>query len=146
MLASKSRIAPIKTVTIVRLELLAAVLSNRLRNSIESECRFQLERVIHIVDSEIVRAMILRESYGFNTFTSTRIGEIQGGSKPGEWFWVNGAHNIADVLTRGEVPSKIGINSKWQNGPEFLNLPINDWPIVKLMIYLKQSRKHLKLM
>ena len=126
LLASKSRIAPI---TIVRLELLAAVLSNRLRNSIENECRFQFEPVIHIVDSEIVGAMIQRESYGLNTFTSTRIGEIQGSSKPGEWFWVNKAHNIADVLTRGEVPSKIGINSKWQNGPKFLNLPINDWPI-----------------
>ena len=72
--------------------------------------------------------MIQLESYGFNTFTSTRIGEIQGGSKPGVWFWVNGAHNI-DVLTRGEVPSKIGINSKWRNGPQFLNVPINDWTI-----------------
>ena len=73
LLASKSRIALIKMVTIVRLELLAAVLSNRLRNSIENECRFQFERVIHIVDSEIVRAMIQRESYGFNTFTSMRM-------------------------------------------------------------------------
>ena len=62
LLASKGRIAPVKTLTIVRLELLAAVLSNRLRNSIENECRFKFERVIHIVDSEIVRAMIQRES------------------------------------------------------------------------------------
>ena len=109
-ISKKSRIAPIKTVSIIRLELLAAVLSNRLRNSIENECRFQFERVIHIVDYIVVRAMIQRESYGFNTFTSTRIGEIQGGSKPGEWFWVNGAHNIADVITRRVVS-------------------INDWPI-----------------
>ena len=65
--------------------------------------------------SLFIRAVIQQKSYGFNTFTSTRIDEIQGDSNPSEWFWVKGAQNIADVLTNGEVASKIGINSKWHN-------------------------------
>jgi len=129
LLASKSRIAPVKTLTIVRLELLGAVLSKRLRNSIEKETRVKFDRVLHIVDSEIVRAMIQRESYGFNTFASTRIGEIRNGTEPSEWYWVKGSDNIADVLTRGEIPCEIGENSIWQRGPQFLKLPIEDWPI-----------------
>ena len=90
--------------SIVRLELLAAVIGVRLRKTIELECRFKFQKVIHVVDSEIVRAMIQRDSYGFNTFTSTRIGEIQEGSEPGDWYWVNGENNIADMITQGDMP------------------------------------------
>ena len=97
LLLAKSKIAPIKTLTIVRLELLAAVISVRLRLSIKVECRYNFERIIHIVDSEIVRAMVQRESYGFNTFSPTKIGEIQAGSSPEDWYWVNGEYNIAAV-------------------------------------------------
>ena len=129
LLLSKSKIAPAKAITIVRLELLAAVISKRLRVTIEKECRYIFDQVIHVVDSEIVRAMIQRESYGFNTFTSTRIGEIQEGSNPNEWYWVSGSNNVADLITRGETPSNLNLNSKWQNGPEFLDLPIEQWPI-----------------
>ena len=114
--------------TIVRLELLAAIVGLRLRKTVECECRYKFERVIHLVDSEIVRAMIQRDSYGFNTFTSTRIGEIQEGSDPNDWFWVNGENNVADLLiTRGEKPVNLGVGSIWQDGPEYLKLPM--WPI-----------------
>ena len=36
----------------------------------------KLSKVLHMVDSEIVQAMIQRDSYGFNTFAANRIGEI----------------------------------------------------------------------
>ena len=75
LLISISKIAPVKVITIVRLELLAAIISARLRKTLEKECRYNFKRVIHIIDSNIVRAMIQRESYGFNTFASTKIGE-----------------------------------------------------------------------
>ena len=86
LILSKNRVAPIKRLSIVRLELSAAVLAVRMRRFIFDNCRFNIERVIHIVDSEIVRSMIQKESYGFNTFAGTRLGEIQTHSKPNEWF------------------------------------------------------------
>ena len=93
------------------------------------ECRFKFDRINHIVDSEIVRAMIQRESYGFNTFTSTKIGEIQNGSDVKEWFWIKGSQNIADLLTRGGSPGDVNMESEWQNGPLFMKGPISEWPI-----------------
>ena len=77
LLISKSKLAPVKVITIVRLELLAAVISTRLRKSLELECRFKFQRIIHIVDSNIVRAMIQRESYGYNTFTSIKLAKYR---------------------------------------------------------------------
>ena len=37
--------------------------------------------------------------------------------------------NIADWITRGKNPDELGPGSTWQNGPEFLKLPKEKWPI-----------------
>ena len=111
---SKTRVAPLKCITIVNLELSAAVLASRLRKFIVNECRYAFERFTHIVDSEIVRSMIQKESYGFNTFTATRIGEIQENTDP-DWVWIDGGENIADVMTRGVQIDELAVwdLAKW---------------------------------
>lgn len=86
-------------------------------------------RVIHIVDSTIVRAQIQRESYGFGTFIATRIAEIQNKTKPSEWWWVPTDKNAADLATRITSPHDLEMNSIWQNGPQFLRYPIENWSI-----------------
>ena len=54
LIAAKNRIAPAKTIDIVRLELAGAVLGKRLRTFIEENSRLEFESIYHIVDSEIV--------------------------------------------------------------------------------------------
>ena len=131
LILSKNRLAPIKKLSIDRIELCGAVLNKRLKTFIEKECRYRFQRTYHIVDSQIVHAMIQKNSYGFNTFAATRIGEIQEGTNPTDWYWVESEHNIADCLTRGKKPSDIGLESIWQKGPEFLKQPENEWPITR---------------
>ena len=132
LVAAKSRIAPLKTLDIVRIELCGAVLAKRLREMLEKELKTKVEKVIHITDSEIVQAMVWKESYGFNTFTANRIGEIHQTTKSNEWYWIAGKAwlNVADLTTRGCSPSEIGIDSIWQNGPEFLKEDEQNWPTV----------------
>ena len=129
LVASKSRIAPIEVASIVRLELSGAVLNKRLTCFIKKEMRLQFDREFHIVDSEIVRSMIQKQSYGFKTFVATRIGEIQEATEPEDWWWCKGELNVADLITRGKTPSEIGPESTWQRGPTFLQRPIEEWPI-----------------
>ena len=129
LISSKNRLAPLRRITTVRIELCGAVLSKRLRAFIEKETRYNFTACYHIVDSEIVRAMIQKESYGFNTFTATRIGEIQETTEPTSWYWVEGPLNIADCITRGKRLSEIGTDSAWQRGPDFLERPVTEWPI-----------------
>ena len=57
--------------------------------------------------------MIQRDSYGFNTFTSTRIGEIQEGSNPDEWCRVNGGDNVTDLIRKGLVIFAWVARGKW---------------------------------
>ena len=131
LLAAKSRLAPVRKITIVRLELNGAVLAKRLKETIAKESRLIFEKTYFLVDSEVVKAMIQKESYGFNTFAGVRIGEIQSATDQSQWYWVEGKKNIADWTTRGKSPNELGPESSWQKGPDFLYLPEKMWPTKK---------------
>ncbi|KAJ8049254.1 hypothetical protein HOLleu_01926 [Holothuria leucospilota] len=129
LLASRSRVAPIRITSVVRLELSAALLSARLAKTIMEEIGIDFQRVLYLVDSEIVRAMIQKRSYGFKTFVATRIEEIQELSDIQDWWWVSGGDNVADIISRGLDPKTLRENGLWQNGPHFLQLPVEQWPV-----------------
>ena len=129
LIAAKSRIAPLKVEDIVRLELSGATISSRLRAFICKELKMNFQKTYHIVDSSIVKGMINKASYGFNTFAGNRIGEIHRQTETEEWFWIEGNDNVADIITRGCSPEELGEESVWQNGPPFMSLPEEQWPI-----------------
>ena len=64
-------------------------------------------------------------------YVALRVGEIQQATNPSMWFWVDGSLNIADWITRGKKPNEIMKESTWQNGPDFLQLPVEKWLIKK---------------
>ena len=134
LLTAKGRLAPIDQITMPRLELLGALTSARLRDTIICEMTVQFDRVVHIVDSDIVRSQIQKESYGFGTFTATKIAEIQSKSNPDEWYWIAGDLNPADMITRPANPKDLNEDSMWQRGPQFLALPLEEWPIKKDLV------------
>ena len=84
--------------------------------------------------------MIQKSSYGFNTFAATRIGEIQEGKSPKNWYWVASKYNIVDFLTRGRKPDDIRLESTWQKGPDFLKQAEDKWPIPRDYLELKNIR------
>lgn len=129
LIASKSKLAPSRQITVPRPELCAAILACRLRKFIEEEMEWSFDSIIHMTDSEIVRAQIQKDSFRFNTFVATRVSEIQAKNSPSEWFWVNSKWNISDWCTRECAPSALNEKSAWQRGPEFLTRPKEEWPI-----------------
>ena len=131
LLVAKSRLSPAKKTTIPRLELNGALLAARLSSFIKRECCIDFHDTFFIIDSEIVRAQIQRESYGFNTFVGVRIGEIQSLTKRDDWYWVESAKNIADLISRGASPSELRMGSDWQRGPDFLKEDVKGWPITQ---------------
>ena len=130
--------------SIDRIELCGAVLSKRLKVFLDKESRYKFAKYYHIVDSQIVFGMIQKDSYGFNTFAATRIGEIQEGTKRENWYWTESKNNIADWITRGRKPQEIGQESIWQAGPKFLIQPENKWPI-KQLTYKKELPERIKM-
>ncbi|XP_068678843.1 uncharacterized protein [Montipora foliosa] len=125
-IAAKSRVAPLKRLTIPRLELQGAVLASRLCKTIVDESRFQFEKVILFLDSKIVLAWIRSEARRFKPFVSVRVGEIQTNTDPSQWKHIPGEMNVANDVSRG-IPVR-NLVERWQHGPKFLRLPENEWP------------------
>lgn len=120
-LAAKSRVAPLKDLSIARLELQAAVSAARLCKSIRSESRIKFEKVILFTDSQIVFVWIRSESRAFKPFVSVRVGEIQSNSDPWQWRHIPVEINIADDVSRGIQVEQL--EGQWQRGPDFFYLP-----------------------
>ena len=83
----------------------------------------------HFLDSKIVKDMIRRESYGFNTYAGLRIAEIQKKTSADDWYHIPSRENIADILTKGVNPGKLGPDSVWQSGPKWLVDDQSEWPV-----------------
>lgn len=124
--AAKSRVAPLKKLTIPRLELQAALLAARLSKTIQKESRLKFKEIVYFTDSTIVLAWIQSTSREYKQFVSSRVGEIQSISDPKQWRHIPGEANVADDASRG-IPVR-ELNGRWQQGPEFLRLPQEDWP------------------
>ncbi|XP_068726417.1 uncharacterized protein [Montipora capricornis] len=125
-IAAKSRVAPLKRLTIPRLELQGAVLASRLCKTIVDESRFQFEKVILFLDSKIVLAWNRSEARRFKPFVSVRVGDIQTNTDPSQWKHIPGEMNVTDHVSRGI--SVRNLVERWQHGPKFLRLPENEWP------------------
>ncbi|XP_028399264.1 uncharacterized protein LOC114522722 [Dendronephthya gigantea] len=125
-IAAKSRVAPLKSLTIPRLELQAAVLATRLCCSILEESRMKFVKIIFFSDSHIVLSWIRNQPREFKPFVSARIAEIQSKSEPDQWRHVPGELNVADDVSRG-IPA-LQLTGRWKYGPEFLKLPEEEWP------------------
>ena len=76
LIMSKSRVAPIKSITIPRLELQAAVLSARIDSLLLGELDLTLGPSYFWTDSEIVIKYIHNESRRFQVFVENRVSII----------------------------------------------------------------------
>lgn len=128
---AKSRIAPINKVSTPRMELNGAVVSKRCRATLENNCRYTFDRVLHLVDSETVLNMVNKTSTRFGVYEGVRIGEIQAYTNGNmhDWAWIEGQTNTADWLTRGRTPAELSENSEWINGPPMFRKPFDQWNI-----------------
>ena len=125
---SKARVAPLKKMTIVRLETQAAVLAVRLAEAIRRELRLPIDEVWFWSDSMVVLQYITNERRRFHTFVANRIAEIRQSSEPTQWRHVPGEMNPADDCSRGLPASQLTEQSRWLQGPAFLRDSREHWP------------------
>ena len=90
-----------------------------------------------LCDSEVVRATIQKDSYGFNSFTGVRLGKIQETENRNAFYWVSDEVNVADLISRGSSPKELRIDSQWQTEPSFLKNPVFEWPLEQKMYALE---------
>ena len=105
--ASKTKVAPLQSLSIPRLELMAAVLGKRLALSIAKILNIDRELITFWTDSTSVIWWIRGYSRQFKPFIANRIGEIQTSTNPDKWRYVPTKENSADYLTRGATLAEL---------------------------------------
>ncbi|WP_204107600.1 hypothetical protein, partial [Streptococcus dysgalactiae] len=117
LLFSKSRVAPMKTVTIPRLELAAAVLGVRLSEAVKKGMPGVFRKTYFWTDSMIVLYYIRNVGTRFSTFVANRLAVVHQFCSVHQWKYITSAENPADYSSRG-ITSERDLTS-WIEGPSF---------------------------
>ena len=128
LVSSKTKVAPLQSVSVPRLELMGAVLGSRLATSISDALDMEKQSYTFWTDSANVLWWIRGYSRTFKSFVANRVGEIHSSSSPDQWRYVPTKLNPADYLTRGVKLMELVELRMWWEGPEYLKEDESQWP------------------
>jgi len=129
LIAAKAKVAPLKYMSIPRLELMSGLIGSRLLKSV-----IQWHRRINFIDyncwtdSDIVFKWIKSHHLPRTAFTAPRISEIQELTSADKWRYVPSKQNVADYATKERVIDYKDANHEWFTGPAFLYEKPENWP------------------
>ncbi|XP_055634235.1 uncharacterized protein LOC129774509 [Toxorhynchites rutilus septentrionalis] len=132
LVTSRVKVAPLKPISVPRLELQAAVLAARVAFAVRNGHSFSIRQQFFWTDSTTVLSWIRSDQRNYKEFVGLRIGEILTRTNLSEWRWVPTKMNVADQLTKWTRDPEVNSTSSWFTGPRFLYLPEADWPKQRL--------------
>ncbi|XP_052759175.1 uncharacterized protein LOC128202521 [Galleria mellonella] len=119
---ARAHVAPLKVMSIPRLELQAALLGARLAHTLKQH--FDASITLWS-DSMTVLSWLRSDSGRFKPFVAHRVSEISELTDVNHWRWVPSGLNAADDATRETVTED---NTRWLYGPQFLRGSKEFWP------------------
>ncbi|XP_065658112.1 uncharacterized protein LOC136082626 [Hydra vulgaris] len=126
LIASKTKVAPIKKLTIPRLELLGCLLLANLMHKVVQKFKDVLivEKICYWTDSEISLSWIKNSKRDWKLWVQHRVSKIQELSSKKDWSYIEGENNPADIPTRDLNLLTFQANCLWWEGPLFLKTNI----------------------
>ncbi|XP_062557016.1 uncharacterized protein LOC134221858 [Armigeres subalbatus] len=123
LIAAKTKVAPLRTLSIPRLELQAAMMGSRLLQNICSALTINIQRRFLWSDSATVLAWLRSDSRQYHQFVSFRVGEILSLTSVDEWRYVPSRENVAGRCHEMEWGPSFDPDCRWYQGPLFLQDP-----------------------
>ena len=132
--ASKTKVAPLQSISVPCLELMGAILGKRLALSVAETLMINKSSITFWTDSTSVLWWVKGHSRQFKPFVANRIGEIQSEISPDRWRYIPTNENPADYLTCGTMLVELSQLRVWWEGPTFISKGEMDWPQPKMTI------------
>ena len=128
LIMSKSRVAPLKPITIPKLELQAATISIELAIFLIQELEYEIDEMVFWVDATCVLRQVYNTTTRFPAYVANRLKKIHDVTSPSQWRHVPTEMNPGDLCSRGlDAADEAGWHF-FLNGPEFLSKPSSFWP------------------
>ena len=133
LVMGKSRVSPLKLITVPRLELVAAVVLVQIAAMLKLELKITGLETFYWIDNKVVLGYILNETRRYRVFVANRVQVIDSFMKEAgeeaveKWKYIETKDNPADHASRGISPKDTEKVDFWLNGPKFLREPGESW-------------------
>lgn len=129
LIGAKTKLAPIQSLTVPRLELNAALLLTRWMNRVKTALgdRVNIVDTFAWTDSLVVLSWLTVPHETFKQYVSNRVHQIQSVLPKCQWRYVPSFDNPADCASRGMMPSELPQFALYWSGPRFIKDPPNAW-------------------
>ena len=127
LVMAKTKVAPIKRLTIPRLELCSGVVLSKLLDQVANTLAIPFTNIYAWTDSRVVLGWLRGNPRRFKPFVGNRIAEISELIPSGCWRHVQGVDNPADCASRGIFPSQLAGYEPWWCGPRWLGYTAENW-------------------